>query len=165
MSLIASSTIEEKLEELGWVLPSPMQVPEGVKLPFPFIKVHGSMAYISGHLPLEQDGQVGLIRGKLGDTVSIEQGYESARLVGLAILSSLKEVVGSLDNVKSWVRIFGMVNATKNFESHPQVINGFSDMIYKLYGPERGYPSRSAVGMGSLPFQVPVEIEGVVEIA
>lgn len=159
------SSIEEKLEKHGWVLPNPMQIPEGVELPFPFVKVHGSMAYISGHLPLEQDGQVGLIRGKLGDTVSIEQGYESAQLVCLAILASLKDALGSLDNVKTWVRVFGMVNATKDFELHPQVINGFSDMIYKLYGPMRGYPCRSAVGMGSLPFQVPVEIEGVVEIA
>lgn len=156
-------TIEDKLEAMGLLLPKPMQVPQGVKLPFPFVKISGNMAYISGHLPLETDGTIAEMRGKVGDTLSVEQGYESAKVVGLAVLSSLKDALGSLDRVTQWVRIFGMVNAKSDFELHPKVINGFSDLINELYG-ERGFPSRSAVGMSSLPFQVPVEVEGVVEI-
>lgn len=157
-------TIEQKLKAMGLILPQPMKAPAGVQFPFPFVKVHENMAYISGHLPLELDGSIALLRGKVGDSLSVEQGYESARHVGLSILSSLKEALGDLERVKSWVRIFGMVNATADFELHPKVINGFSDLIRELYGTDRGFPARSAVGMHSLPFQVPVEIEALVEI-
>lgn len=157
------ASIEEKLDKMGLVLPKPMQAPKGVVLPFPFVKISGNQAFISGHLPLEQDGSIANMRGKVGGELSIEQGYESAKQVGLAILSSLKDALGELDRVTNWLRAFGMVNATSDFELHPKVINGFSDLINELYG-DRGYPSRSAVGMGSLPFQVPVEIEGVVEV-
>lgn len=160
----AATTIEAKLGSSGLVLPKPMVVPQGVKLPFPFVKIHGNMAYISGHLPLEEDGRISEIRGKVGDTIDVDEAYQSARLVALAVLSSLKEKLGELDRVKSWVRVFGMVNATPDFELHPKVINGFSDLINELYGEQRGFPARSAVGMDSLPFQVPVEVEGLVEI-
>ncbi len=156
-------TIEEKLAARGLVLPQPMVVPKDIQLPFPFIKIHGSLAYISGHLPLETNGNISKVCGKLGDTISLEQGYESAKQVALAVLSSLKDALGDLDRVKSWVKIFGMVNAVPDFTLHPKVINGFSDLINELYG-EKAFPARSAVGMGSLPFQVPVEIEGLVEI-
>ncbi len=158
-----TQTIEEKLTAIGLVLPKPMVVPKDVQLPFPFVKIHGSFAYISGHLPLEANGQISKLCGKVGDTISLEQGYESAKQVALAVLSSLKDALGELDRVKSWIRVFGMVNATPEFTLHPKVINGFSDLINELYG-ERAFPSRSAVGMGSLPFQVPVEVEGLVEI-
>ena len=158
-------SIEHKLEVMGLSLPKPMKAPAGVSFPFPFVKVHGNMAYISGHLPLEQDGQISDLRGKLGDSISLEEGYESAKLAALSVLASLKEALGYLDRVQSWLRVFGMVNCTPDFELHPKVINGFSDLIRELYGPERGFPARSAVGMGSLPFQVPVEIEAIVEIS
>ncbi len=159
-----SDVIENKLQSLGLSLPEPMVVPAGVELPFPFVKVHKDMAYISGHLPLEMDGQIARLRGKVGDKLSVEQGYDSARTVGLAVLSSLKLTLGSLDRVKSWIKVLGMVNCTPDFEHHPKVINGFTDLIQQVYGKEVGFSSRSAVGMGSLPFQVPVEVEGLVEI-
>lgn len=164
MTLEAVYSIEDRLKEMDLTLPKPMVAPPGVVLPFPFVKVHGNLAYISGHLPLEDDGQVSELRGKVGELISEEEGYQSAKRVGLAMLASLKETLGSLDRVKQWIRVFGMVNAAPDYEYHPKVINGFSDLIRELYGSERGFPARSAVGMDSLPFSVPVEIEGLVEI-
>jgi enamine deaminase RidA (YjgF/YER057c/UK114 family) len=156
--------IEAKLEELGLKLPRPLQAPEGVRLPFAFVRVHGNRAYISGHSPSNPDGSVAGPFGKVGAEVSLEEGYQAAQSVGLAILASLKQELGDLDRVVAWLRVFGMVNAAPDFASHPSVINGFSDLILKLYGQEAGQHARSAVGMASLPFNIPVEIEAEVEI-
>ena len=102
--------------------------------------------------------------GKVGADLTEEQGYEAARLVALSMLGSLKRELGSLDRVAAWLKLLGMVNSTPEFNHQPQVINGASDLIIELYGPERGAHARSAVGMASLPFGIPVEIEGEVEI-
>lgn len=159
------SEIESRIEALGLTLPEPIQVPAGIVLPFSWVRVHGNRAYASGHIALNADGSVAEPLGKVGAEVSPEQGYEAARLVGLAMLANLKRALGDLDRVSTWLRTFGMVNAAPGFDHYPVVINGFSELILELYGPERGDHSRSAVGMAGLPFGTPVEVEAEVEIA
>ncbi len=127
--------------------------------------MRGNKAYISGHSPTNPDGSVAGPFGKVGAELSVEEGYQSARSVGLAILASLKQELGDLDRVVAWLKVHGMVNAAPDFTQHPAVINGFSDLILELYGSEAGQHARSAVGMASLPFGIPVEIEAEVEIA
>lgn len=107
-----------------------------------------------------------LLRGrwKLGRELSLEQGYAAARLTALSILGSLKRSLGDLDRIAAWSRVFGMVNSAPGFNQQPSVINGFSDLILEVFGPEVGAHSRSAVGMAELPFDIPVEIEGEVEL-
>jgi len=143
--------IEARLAELGLELPAPMKPPPGVRLPFQFVRVVGNRAYISGHGPQNANGSIATPLGKVGRELTVEQGYDAARLTALSILGA-------------WTRVFGMVNSAPGFNRQPTVINGFSDLIIGLYGPERGAHSRSAVGMAELPFDIPVEIEGEVEI-
>jgi enamine deaminase RidA (YjgF/YER057c/UK114 family) len=119
---------------------------------------------VSGHLPLNPDGTLAQPLGKVGGEVSPEQGAEAARKVALAMLGSLRRELGDLERVVAWRRVLGMVNAAPGFTRLPAVINGFSELILELYGPERGAHARSAVGMAELPFGVPVEIEAEVEV-
>lgn len=156
--------IEKRLEALGLELPQPIQIPTGVRLPFASVRVHGSRAYIAGHGPQHTDGSIAGPLGKVGAEVSVEEAYQAARLTALSILGSLKRELGDLDRVTAWLRVFGMVNSAPNFDRQPNVINGFSDLILELYGPERGRHARSAVGLAELPFRIPVEIEAEVEI-
>ena len=156
--------VEEKLEELGLVLPEPAKTPPGLVLPFAWVRVRGDQAYVSGHIPLNPDGSVAGPLGKVGAEVSEEQGYEAARLIALSMLGDLKRELGDLDRVGAWLRVFGMVNSAPGFDRQPSVINGFSDLILDLYGPEAGNHARSAVGMAELPLGAPVEIEAEVEL-
>jgi len=156
--------IEARLRELGLVLPPPLKVPAGAALPFPWVRVHGKRAFISGHGPQHPDGSLAGPLGKVGAEVTPEQARTSARLVGLSILGSLQRELGDLDRVSAWLRIFGMVNSAPGFNQQPNVINGFTELIVDVYGPHRGAHARSAVGMAQLPFDIPVEIEGEVEI-
>ena len=156
--------VEAKLEELKLVLPEPIKVPSGLVLPFAWVRVRGDRAYVSGHGPLNPDGSLSDPLGKVGAEVSEEQGYEAARLTALSILGDLKRTLGDLDRVTAWLRVFGMVNSAPGFGRQPNVINGFSDLILELYGPEAGDHARSAVGMADLPLGMPVEIEAEVEI-
>jgi enamine deaminase RidA (YjgF/YER057c/UK114 family) len=158
------STIESRLAALGLQLPAPLQVPPGVKLPFQFVRVAGTRAWISGHGPQNADGSIAKPLGKVGRELTVEQGYQQARAVALAILGSLKRALGDLDRVHQWNRAFGMVNSAPGFNKQPAVINGFSDLILELYGPEAGGHARSAVGMAELPFDIPVEIEAEVDL-
>jgi hypothetical protein len=153
---------EAKLNEMGLVLPAPVQVPDGVKLPFSFVRVYGYQAYISGHGPQNTDGTIAGPFGKVGTDLTVEQGYDSAKLVALSMLGNLKRELGDLNRIKAWLSVFGMVNCSPDFTHQPAVINGFSDLILELFGEERGAHSRSAVGMSSLPFNIPVEIEATV---
>lgn len=157
--------IEAKLQALGLALPEPMQAPPGMRLPFTPVRVRGNRAFISGSGPLNPDGSLAQPLGKVGAQVTLEQGYHAARLTGLAILGSLKRELGDLDRVTAWLRVFGMVNAAPGFTQTPSVINGFSDLILELYGPEIGGHARSAVGLAELPMSMPVEIEAEVEIS
>jgi enamine deaminase RidA (YjgF/YER057c/UK114 family) len=156
--------VEAKLVELGLLLPGPTKTPPGLILPFSWVRVRGDRAYVSGHVPLNPDGSVAEPFGKVGAEVSEEEAYEAARMVALAMLASLKRELGDLDRVLAWLRVFGMVNSAPGFDRQPNVINGFSDLILQLYGPEPGDHARSAVGMAELPLGVPVEIEAEVQI-
>jgi enamine deaminase RidA (YjgF/YER057c/UK114 family) len=155
--------VERKIAELGLTLPQPLKVPAGVRVPFSWIRVRGNRAYISGHGPQQADGSLAGPLGKVGSEVTVEAAYASARLTALSILGSLQRELGDLDRVTAWLRIFGMVNSAPGFRLQPS-INGFSDLILELYGSEAGQHVRSAVGMAELPFGIPVEIEGEVEI-
>jgi enamine deaminase RidA (YjgF/YER057c/UK114 family) len=156
--------IERKLAERELLLPAPMRMPADIALPFPWVRVRGGRAVVSGHGPLLSDGTLAGPLGKVGDQVTPEQAYGAARLTALAMLASLRRELGDLDRVTAWLRVFGMVNAAPGFTTTPAVINGFSDLILELWGPEAGSHARSAVGVAELPFAIPVEIEAEVEI-
>lgn len=156
--------IASRLKALGLTLPPPVATPPGVLLPFPWVRVIGRRALISGHGPQNPDGSLAGPFGKVGRELSPEQGYQAARLTALGILGSLQRAIGDLDRVTAWVRVFGMVNAAPGFNRMPAVINGFSDLIIELYGLELGAHARSAVGLAELPFDIPVEIEAEVEL-
>ncbi len=157
--------IESKLAAMGLILPPQLVPPGGVVLPFEFVRLRGPRAFISGHGPLAPDGSLAQPLGKVGRDLTLEQGYIAARLTALAILGSLQRALGDLDRITAWERVFGMVNSAPGFDRQPAVINGFSELILELFGPEVGAHARSAVGMAELPFGIPVEIEGEVEIS
>jgi enamine deaminase RidA (YjgF/YER057c/UK114 family) len=159
-----STTIESKLDSLDLVLPVHAEPPHGVRFAFAPVRLYGDRAYVSGHGPLGRDGRPAKPLGRLGVELTVEQGYTAAQLAGLAMLASLKSTLGELDRVRGWLRVFAMVYATPEFTQHPAVANGFSDLILELYGPDRGAHARSAVGMTSLPFGMPVEIEAEIAI-
>jgi enamine deaminase RidA (YjgF/YER057c/UK114 family) len=153
--------VEDRLAELGLELPKPFAPPPGVEFKFDLVTVSGGLGYVSGHLPT--DGTEVLARGKVGAEVSVEDGYEAARLTGLAILASLKGELGELDRVSRWVKALGLVNCAPGFSKTPAVVNGFSDLILELWG-DAGRHARSAIGAAELPFDVPVEVEAIVEV-
>ena len=154
--------IENRLGELGLQLPAPPAAPAGVKLPFELVRVHGDLAYVSGHGPY--DGDRLLVTGEVGGEVSVKQAYEAARATGLSILASLKRELGELDRVAGWVKALGFVNCAEGFNATPAAINGFSDLILALWG-DAGRHARSAIGAGELPFGMPIEVEAVVALA
>ena len=153
------------MAELGLVLPEPLKTPPNVRLPFTNVRVRGNRAYVAGHGPLSPDGSLSGPFGKVPTEVTVEQAQQSARLVCLAMLGSLKRELGDLDRISAWLRVFGMVNSTPDFSAQPSVINGCSDLLLELYGPEAGQHARSAVGLAALPFNIPVEIEAEVEVS
>ena len=155
------SAIEDRLAELGLALPAPPAAPPGVVLPFEFVRVHGGLAYVSGHGPL--DGDRVLVTGSVGGDVTIEQAYAAARATALSMLASLKRELGDLDRVTAWVKLLGFVKCAEGFNATPAAINGFSDLILELWG-DAGRHSRSAIGAGELPFGMTIEVEAVVEI-
>lgn len=157
-------TIDERVSTLGLVLPDEFHSPTGTPYPFSWVRVRGNRAYISGHLPLQLDGTLAEPRGRVGESLSVEQGAQAARQAGLAMLGSLKRELGSLDRVTAWLRVLGMVNIAPGTTQFAGVVNGFSNLIIEVYGRDRGAHSRSAVGMAELPFGVAVEIEAEVEI-
>lgn len=144
---------DQRFESLGLVLPPP---PKPIGVYKPFLQL-GNMVYVSGHGTFQPDGT--LLIGKVGVDFDKEGAKAAAQLVGLAILATLKANLGSLDKIDRVVKVLGMVNCVSDFESHPYVINGCSELFEKLWGQEKGVGVRSAVGMGSLPDNIPVEIE------
>jgi enamine deaminase RidA (YjgF/YER057c/UK114 family) len=152
-------TPDQQFEKLNLVLP-PAPKPLGVYKP---LLVVDRFVYVSGHGTVKEDRS--LIIGKIGKDLNLEEGKLAARQVGLAILSTLKENLGSLNKIKRVIKVLGMVNATPDFERHPFVINGCSELFAQIWGDENGVGVRSAVGMGSLPDNIPVEIEAIFELA
>jgi enamine deaminase RidA (YjgF/YER057c/UK114 family) len=151
-------TTEDQILSLGLTLP-PAPPRGGVYKP---VVIVGNVAYVSGHGPYR--GPDDYICGRVGADMSLEEGKEAARQVGLAMLATLKKELGSLDRVKRVVKLLGMVNSTPDFGEHPKVINGCSELFGQVWGEEHGIGARSAVGMGSLPGNIAVEIEGIFEI-
>jgi enamine deaminase RidA (YjgF/YER057c/UK114 family) len=149
---------EARIQELGLELPPPPK-PGGVYKP---VVIVGNLAYVSGHGPLKADGT--MITGRVGVDTDLEGGYASARQTGLAILSTLRSQLGSLDRIKRVIKTLGMVNAAADFGQHPQVINGFSELMRDVFGEENGVGARSAVGMGSLPGNITTEVEVILEL-
>jgi len=158
------SIIDQRLASLGLTLPEPLQLPPGAVFPFRWVRVVGLRVLISGHGPTNADGSLAQPLGKVGREVSQEQAYTAARLAGLAMLGSLKRELDTLDRIAGWVRVFGMVNSAPGFNRQPAVINGFTDLIIDVFGPEKGAHARSAVGMAELPFDIPVEVEAEVQL-
>jgi enamine deaminase RidA (YjgF/YER057c/UK114 family) len=156
--------IEARLAALGLTLPAPLQPPAGLVVPFTWVRLQGDRALVAGHGPLQPDGSLAGPFGKVGAEVSEAEAVAAARRVALAVLGSLQRALGDLDRVTAWLRVFGMVNSAPGFTRQPFVINGFSDLIVELYGPEIGTHARSAVGLAELPFNIPVEIEAEVAI-
>lgn len=148
---------EARIAELKLELPKPPK-PAGTYSP---VVVIGDLCYVSGHGPLKSDDT--LICGRVGDDLSEEQGTAAARQVGLAIIATLRKQLGSLDRVVRIVKVLGMVNCTPSFKNHPKVINGFSDLMVEIWG-ENARAARSAVGMGSLPSNIAVEIEAIFQV-
>ena len=151
--------VEAKIAALGLKLPA-HNVPKNAFVNY--VKI-GNLVYLSGHLPQPAEGE--LVTGKLGKDVTVEQGYEAAKLVGLNLCATLKANLGDLDKVTRIVKLTGFVNCVDGFVQQPSVVNGCSELFVKVFGPEVGAHSRSAVGTNSLPLGVAVEIEAVVEIA
>jgi enamine deaminase RidA (YjgF/YER057c/UK114 family) len=153
-----SITAEARLKQLGIELGPPPK-PAGNYVPY---VITGNLLYVSGNGPRLPDGR--FKSGKVGREVTPEDAYDDARLVGIVILGIVRTALGSLDRVKRVVKLFGMVNAVPEFTDHPNVINGCSDLFVEIFG-ENGRHARSAVGMGSLPIQITVEIEAIFEIS
>lgn len=147
-----------RFEQLNLTLP-PAPKPLGVYKPFLIV---GNMVYVSGHGTVKEDGS--LIIGRVGKDMNMDEGKLAARQVGLAILATLKANLGSFNKIKRVVKVLGMVNAVSDFERHPYVINGCSELFASVWGEENGIGVRSAVGMGSLPDNIPVEIEAMFEL-
>ena len=148
---------EARLKELGIVLP---KVPAPVANYLPY-RVAGNLLFLAGQGPRDESGN--LLSGKVGGDVSVDEAYKRARIIGLQLLSAARTALGSLDRVDTVVKMLCMVNAVPEFKEHPRVANGMSDLFVEVFG-ENGKHARSAVGMGSLPGQISVEIEGIFSI-
>jgi enamine deaminase RidA (YjgF/YER057c/UK114 family) len=150
--------VESRLEELGLVLPAPMDPPGNFKL----VNVHGGLAYVAGHPAV--DGSTILVEGVVGRDLTLEEGYEAARLTGLAVIASLKRELGELDRVTKWLRAVGYVQTAPEFHDNAKVVNGFSDLVVEIWG-DAGRHARSAPGQGPSPLNVPVIVDAIVAVA
>lgn len=155
--------IEDRLAELGLELPAPFAAPEGFEFKFDLVRVEGAVAYVSGHGPI--DGSTPIVQGKVGAEVTPERAHQAARETCLSILASLKAELGELDRVSGWLKVLGLVNCAPGWNATPMVINGFSELVLELWGPEAGRHARSAIGASELPFDIPVEVEAVVSVS
>ncbi len=156
--------VEQRIRDLGLVLPAPLQVPPGVNVPLAMIKVLGKRVLVSGHGPQEADGSIAQPLGQVGAEVTVEQAAEAARKVALAMLGTIQREIGDLDRIDCWVKVFGMVNSAPGFTGQTPVVNGFSEQIIEIFGDECGLATRSAVGMAGLPFGIPVEVEAELQL-
>ncbi len=154
----AEERLSARLTETGLKMPAAAEA-KGL---YKTVLFDGHLAYTSGHLPITAEGQI--LKGKLGADCDVEAGTKAAELTALGILATMKAALGSLDRVLRVVKVFGMVNCTADFDQQPAVINGASRLLADVFGPEHGIGVRSAMGAGSLPLGVPVEIEAVFEV-
>lgn len=158
-------TPEDRLAELGFVLPPPIAVPAGLHLPFAFVNLRGDRAVISGHPKHGADGRIAGPYGQLGHDLTTAEGAAAARDIALSVLANLKAEIGELSRVAGWVRVFGMVNSAPGYAEQHVVMNGFSDLILAAFGPEVGRHARSSIGTAGLPMGFAIEVEAEVLIA
>ena len=150
--------VQQRLDELGIELP-PAGEPKGLYRP---VTIAGDLALTAGHLPVRPDGSI--VTGRLGDDLDVAAGCEAARLAGLAILASLRLATGDLDRVERLVKLVGLVSSTADFDQQPAVINGCSELLREVFGPEAGVAARSAIGAAALPLGAAVEIEAIFQL-
>ena len=146
-------TPEDRLAELGLTLPAPVKLPEGVHLPF---------SLISGHPAQDRAGRLIGPYGQLGRDLTTEEGYEAARAVALSVMANLRDRIGPLEQVAGWTRVLGMVNSVPGYTEQHLVMNGFSDLVLDVFGPEVGQHSRSAMGAAGMPMNFAIEVEAEV---
>lgn len=151
--------IEQRLRELGITLPAPLTPPNIEAVTTLPIVIRGDRALLSGHVPQEPDGTVSDLSGSVGENITLSEAQECARLIGLSVLASLQDELGTLDNILGWTAVRAQVRTSDNFVDHPLVVDGFSDLIVEIFGREIGMHARSVSGVTSLPFGLPVAIE------
>jgi len=157
--------VERRLDELGLTLPAPGALPPEVQIPFAWVRVRGDRAFVSGHGALAANGSPAVPFGKVPSEVTLEEAQSSARLATLAILASLKATLGDLDRVTAWLMVNGYVNAEPGYPQTTAVMNPFSELIIDLYGTDTGSHARTAIGVATVPPNLPVVISAEVEIA
>lgn len=157
--------VEQRLEDLGFELPAEAKLPPGITIPFQWVRVRGTRAFVSGHGALTADGSPQGPYGRVPSEVSLDDAQGSARSATLAMLASLKRVVGDLDRVVAWLMVFGSVNADPGWPQTTLVANPASELLVDLYGPDAGAHARTAIGMSALPFNLPVILAAEVELA
>lgn len=155
-------TPEDRLDELGLSLPAPVIVPPNLTLPFAFVNLRGNRALISGHPRHNKAGAIDGPYGQVGTDLTLEEAQMASQGIALSVLANLKAEIGELSRVMGWVRVFGMVNSSPGFADQHLVINGFSDTILDVFGPDVGRHARSAIGVAGLPMNFAIEIEGEV---
>jgi enamine deaminase RidA (YjgF/YER057c/UK114 family) len=156
--------IEERLADMGLVLPEPMVAPAGVTVPIAWARRYGDRVYLSGHTPLHADGTIAGPFGRVGSKIKTAQAYDAARRCTLSMLASLKREIGDLDAVAAWLRIEGYVLTAPGFYQLSNVINGCSDLLGELFGPEIARHARSSIGVAATPFDCPVFLAAEVAI-
>jgi len=157
--------VEQRIQELGLVLPAPAQLPPGVTIPFEWVRVRGPRAFVSGHGSLAVDGSPAGPFGRVPSEVSLEDAQASAQSAMLALLGSLKRAIGDLDRVAAWLTISGHVNAEPGYSQTTLVVNPASELLLDLYGTDAGQHARTAIGVAALPLDLPVILAAEVELA
>ena len=157
-------TPEARLIDLGLSLPEPIKVSQNLHLPFAFVNVRGSRVFISGHPRQSKQGKIDGPYGVVGKDLTTREAKSAAQDIALSVLANLKQEIGDLSNVIGWSRVFGMVNSHTEYTEQHLVLNGFSDLIIKLFGEDIGRHSRSAIGVKGLPMNFAIEIEAELEI-
>ncbi|AYJ50756.1 RidA family protein [Rhodococcus sp. P1Y] len=156
--------IERRLEELGFTLPSEAQPPEGFEFSFEWVRVRGNRVYVSGHSPQLPDGSLAGPFGAVPSEISLDAATDAARDTALAVLGSVSRAIGDLDRISAWLTVTGSVNADHGFTQTTTAINGFSDLILQVFGPEIGAHARTALGAAALPMNNSVVVSAEIEI-
>jgi hypothetical protein len=156
------TTPEVRLKELGLTLPPATRVPDGLHLPFSFVNLRGNRLIFSGHPKTAMDGEIGGPFGVVGTDLTTGQAHDEARQIALSVLANIKAEIGELSRITGWSRVFGMVTSAPGYTEQHLVINGFSDLVIEVFGPDVGRHARSAIGVFGLPLGFAMEIEGEV---
>lgn len=156
--------IERRIAELGFVLPEAAQAPPGFQFSFEWVRVRGNRVYVSGHSPQNADGTLAGPFGPVPSVVSLDAATDAARDTALAVLGSVRRAIGDLDRISAWLTVSGMVNADHHFTQTTTAVNGFSDLILQVFGPEIGAHARTAIGVAALPMNNAVVVSAEIEI-